>query len=192
MCGRFAVNRKDVEQWVKTNLLVDFHCENNLDLRPSQTISSLVYQNESWQQLDTQWGIQPSWSKTLLINAQSETIQQKSTFKGAFAHNRCLIPLSHWYEWQPHPSNKNLKQKYQFEPKSSNEQPLFMAGIFYKAKHSNTHLVVTLTTEPTEQCALYHPRMPLLVKQNQLKDWFINPNNVLHEQPNQTFNIAKV
>ena len=35
------------------------------------------------QQLDTQWGIQPSWARKLLVNAQVAT---KSTFKQAIPH----------------------------------------------------------------------------------------------------------
>jgi putative SOS response-associated peptidase YedK len=51
------------------------------------------------------WGLVPSWVKdprkiTLLINARSETINDKPAFKNAMRRRRCLIPADGYYEWQ--------------------------------------------------------------------------------------------
>ncbi|XQW84458.1 SOS response-associated peptidase family protein [Thalassotalea piscium] len=45
-------------------------------------------------------GNKPSWSKNLLINAQSETVTQKPAFSNAIKANRCIIPCFGWYEWR--------------------------------------------------------------------------------------------
>jgi putative SOS response-associated peptidase YedK len=46
----------------------------------------------------------PSWAKDIsigsrLINARSETISEKPSFKRAFARRRCLLPADGYYEW---------------------------------------------------------------------------------------------
>ena len=37
--------------------------------------------------------------KVLTTNARSETIATIASYKSAFAHRRCLIPVSAFYEW---------------------------------------------------------------------------------------------
>lgn len=50
------------------------------------------------------WRIILSWSKSLtgppLINARSETVAEKPSFRTAFRRCRCLIPADGFYEWQ--------------------------------------------------------------------------------------------
>jgi hypothetical protein len=50
------------------------------------------------------WGLGPFWAKDLsigykMINARSETVRQKPTFKHSFARRRCLIPADGFFEW---------------------------------------------------------------------------------------------
>jgi putative SOS response-associated peptidase YedK len=46
-----------------------------------------------------EWGWQPVWSKTLLINGQAENVLGKPTFKKFFDEGkRCLIPADGFYE----------------------------------------------------------------------------------------------
>lgn len=49
-----------------------------------------------------QWGLIPSWSKQAkgIINARSETIEEKPSFRESFQRQRCLIPADGFYEWQ--------------------------------------------------------------------------------------------
>ncbi|WP_371378028.1 SOS response-associated peptidase [Thalassotalea aquiviva] len=184
MCGRFSVNRHQVEQWVQTHLLTGFACDDNQDLCPSQPVSTLVLGDSGWQQQDTLWGIKPKWANKLIINAQSETVDTKATFKSAFNRRRCIVPFSAWYEWQ---SNMTKKQKYLFRP--LHQRPLFMAGICYQAADGGLPLLVTLTTAPTVQCEQYHKRMPLLIDSEQLHQWFKVKNCTMLRQKQETFDI---
>jgi len=122
------------------------------------------------QQLNTTWGIKPTWSKKLLINAQSESVATKPTFKHAFANNRCVVPCSGWYEWSSMAGT--AKHKYLFG--NENGAPLYMAGIYYPRLEAPPELV-TLTAEATEICAQYHRRMPFLISENAVEDWLSSP-----------------
>mgnify|MGYP001942306167 CR=1 FL=1 len=112
------------------------------------------------------WGIQPDWSKRLLINAQSETVIAKPTFKNAIKTHRCLIPCTGWYEWR---TENGKKKKYLFS--NSNDEPFLMAGIWYQSKNESPKLV-TLTTTPNNKCAQYHKRMPVMVLPENVDYWF--------------------
>ena len=51
------------------------------------------------------WGLIPSWAKepdigNRLINARSETVSEKPSFRSAFKRRRCLVPTDGFYEWQ--------------------------------------------------------------------------------------------
>lgn len=160
MCGRFSVKQDEIEPWVMDQFDVSFQCQTNLDIRPTQTIATLRNTGHKLEQFNVQWGIQPSWAKKLIINAQSETVAEKKTFKGAFAERRCLIPCSGWYEWK--------NQKYLFT--QADKSPLLMAGIWYET--DDQPQLVTLTTKPNQKCAEIHQRMPVLIQLEDVDYWF--------------------
>jgi putative SOS response-associated peptidase YedK len=52
--------------------------------------------------------------------------------------------------------------------------PLYLTGIYYPQAEASPELV-TLTTKPTEQCAQYHHRTPLLTPDTVVEDWLRLP-----------------
>lgn len=167
MCGRLNVIDNPVMTAVFAILGIDFFTVTNHDLRPSQQVASIAAIDGQLCQLNAQWGIQPAWSKKLLINAQAETVAEKRTFKRAFATHRCVVPCSGWYEWRDEGARR--KQKYLFS--DVDDQCLFMAGIWYVEEEGNR--LVTLTTSANAECAAYHYRMPLLIEQAMIKQWIL-------------------
>jgi putative SOS response-associated peptidase YedK len=77
-----------------------YSVEANADLRPSQSVATIVNNGSSFQQVNALWGIKPNWSKKLIINAQAETVATKPTFKQAFQSQRFLVPCNGWFEWR--------------------------------------------------------------------------------------------
>jgi len=169
MCGRLSIYGEPLSKAVSSALQINFQAPTNNDLCPTQTVSTLAFKN-GIHQLDTTWGIKPQWSKKLLINAQSETVSMKPTFKHAFADHRCVVPCSGWFEWSN--MDGEGKQKFLFEKEDGS--PLYMAGIFYPVFEAAPQLV-TLTTKPTEFCSKYHHRMPLLIPESAVEDWLRLP-----------------
>ncbi|NLQ22346.1 SOS response-associated peptidase [Shewanella sp. S-1] len=82
---------------VLSHLGIPFKPQTNLDLRPTERVSVITTDERRLYQQDCSWGIKPNWSKSLLINAQAETVREKKTFANAFAHHRCVVPCSGWY-----------------------------------------------------------------------------------------------
>lgn len=170
MCGRLTIDGLALAERVSVQIGAPYHPQTNLDLRPTERVTVIGLVNDQLASINSTWGIKPNWSKSQLINAQAETVREKKTFANAFAHHRCIVPCSGWYEWRDEGGKR--KQKYLFS--RADEQPLYMAGILFL--NDATSQLVTLTTSPTEQCAAYHSRMPLLIEPTDLDFW-------LHSEP---------
>ena len=164
MCGRFSVSGGMFSEMVSEEIGCEFKAEENLDLRPSQTVSTIIYVQGSVEQQDVQWGIHPNWAKKQIINAQAETVNEKKTFHHAMQNHRCLIPCSGWFEW--HDEGAPRKQKYLFSHRD--ERPFYMAGIWFPGEPPQ---LVTLTTAANEICRPYHNRMPVLIPTKSAWKW---------------------
>ncbi|MDG5899450.1 SOS response-associated peptidase [Shewanella xiamenensis] len=166
MCGRLTIDGLVLADRVSAQFGIPYHPQTNLDLRPTEPVTVIGLVNDQLASINCTWGIKPNWSKYLLINAQAETVREKKTFVNAFAHHRCVVPCSGWYEWRDEGGKR--KQKYLFS--RADEQPLYMAGILFPSNDGAQ--LVTLTTAPTVQCSQYHNRMPLLIASSDLNFWY--------------------
>lgn len=135
--------------------------------------------------LPMQWGLVPSWfrganpieiaSKTL--NARSETLPEKASFKHLIDRQRCIIPSTGFYENQ---SIDNHKKPFFIYP----TQGMFfhMAGLYdlwvdVSSRHS-VHSFTIITTEANAMMAEIHntkKRMPLIL-QNEETEAFLQGN----------------
>ena len=121
------------------------------------------------------FGLIPSWAKersSMQINARSETVFEKSSFKEAYKQRRCLIPLNGYFEWKKDATSK--KSKAHFIVSSSGDYFVF-AGI-YESWYDNVlnRPILTcalLTTEPNETIATLHDRMPVILESHQWELW---------------------
>ncbi|NHK28963.1 SOS response-associated peptidase [Parvularcula flava] len=66
-----------------------------------------------------QWGFIPDWAKEPtvggagpFVNARSETVHEKASFKNAYRRRRCLVIADGFYEWQ---RTGKLKQPYRID-----------------------------------------------------------------------------
>jgi len=120
------------------------------------------------------WGFVPSWSKDMsfgsnLINARSETVAEKPTFRHAIKYRRCIIPVSGFYEWS-HTGDR--KQPYYFQ--MSDHAPMCLAGLWesWKAPDGNELETFTiLTTAANKLVAPIHDRMPVILHPDTFTLW---------------------
>ena len=112
------------------------------------------------------WGLIPSWAKDLaignrMINARSETVHEKPSFRSAFRRRRCLLPANGFYEWSRGPAGK---QPYYFQ--MADQQPFCFAGLWEYWQGSEGDVVESctiLTTEANDQMRQIHHRMPVIL-----------------------------
>ncbi|BAO08480.1 hypothetical protein EMQU_2923 (plasmid) [Enterococcus mundtii QU 25] len=116
----------------------------------------------------TRWGFDGFKKGQIMINARSETVEEKKTFSKAFRNSRCLFPMSGFYEWD---SNK---QKFFF--KVGEKHTLYVAG-FYRIHKSDSGLrteSIIMTTKPNSSVSSIHDRMPLIVDRSHIEVWLKN------------------
>jgi putative SOS response-associated peptidase YedK len=123
-------------------------------------------------------GLVPSWwSKTLrelklaTFNARAETVAEKPFFRQAFKRNRCLIPVSGYYEWQDTPDGK---QPWYFTARDGSPA-LTIAGLWDewhdKTNGETLKSCTMIITEPNGFVAQVHDRMPVLLDEKDFEPW---------------------
>ena len=113
MCGRFALVKSAgelIEEFEITANSIPQSIPADWNIAPTREIYIVRESNVSNQrELATlSWGLIAPWSKdrteavrsqSQAINARSESVHEKPTFRSAFKSRRCLIPASGYYEW---------------------------------------------------------------------------------------------
>lgn len=110
------------------------------------------------------WGLKPSFAKRPLINARVETVLKKPTFREPFRRKRCIIPATHFYEWQ---QNEHSSDKTKWIISVKNMSIFSMAGVCerYSDGEGGSYLTYAiLTCEANEQMAGVHDRMPVILE----------------------------
>jgi putative SOS response-associated peptidase YedK len=167
MCGRFTLGLTADAIASAFAVEVDLALEPRLNIAPTQPIATVIQSSQDfYRQLQLmQWGLIPSWAKDTaignkLINARSETVMEKPSFRAAFKYRRCLIPADGFYEWK---KLERRKQPYY------NHKPFAFAGLW---ENWNNILTCTiLTTEANERVQPIHERMPVILHPEDYDRW---------------------
>ncbi|OFT55655.1 hypothetical protein HMPREF3151_11425 [Corynebacterium sp. HMSC05H05] len=137
------------------------------NIAPTQQVP-LIRVAEATARIDAaRWGLLPTWKKDEtgppLFNARGETVAEKPSFRSAFKARRGLMVLDGYYEWKPTESGK---QPYFVRPEE---------GMLYAAALWETGLdrlsTTMVTTEATENMAWLHHRLPLFLREDEIRTW---------------------
>ncbi|NJL89221.1 MAG: SOS response-associated peptidase [Coleofasciculaceae cyanobacterium SM2_1_6] len=184
MCGRFTqfaiTKAAEALQVEAIDEAIDLPPRYNI--APAQTVAAIAQlpENDQRQWLPLRWGLIPSWAKDLaigykLINARSETVAEKPSFRSAFKHRRCLIPTNGFYEWQ-HLDGSKKKQPYFIS--LQNDDLFTLAGLWERWESLEGDILETctiLTTTANELVSPIHDRMPVILQPQDYDQW-LDPN----------------
>lgn len=177
MCGRFTL-ASDVE--MLQQVFFDFEIPMNLSPRynisPTQNVASVPNTREKQVEF-FHWGLIPSWAKdpkigNRMINARSETLAEKPSFRNAYKRRRCLVLADGYYEWQKIPGN-SVKQPVYIRLKS--QKPFAVAGLWevWQAKDMDEPLksCTIITCPPNAFLEEIHHRMPVILPPDAYAQW---------------------
>lgn len=135
------------------------------------------------------WGLVPHWAAdpaTLglkLINARSETMAEKASFRDAFERRRCLVLADGFYEWEKRPDG--TKQPWWVTRPDG--EPFAFAGLWatWRGRPDVEPLrtCAIVTTRASAALAHIHDRMPVMLPPGAEEAWLDHgtPPAVLRE-----------
>ncbi len=120
------------------------------------------------------WGLVPKWAKDTsiagrLINARSETVAVKPSFREALRKRRCLVPADGFYEWKA-----AGKSKLPFHFSMKDESPFAMAGLWERWVGPDGGVLEScalVTTQANERVRPVHDRMPAILSPEDFATW---------------------
>jgi len=175
MCGRFSLSTSgnDLISLFSLDEIPESYHE-RYNIAPSQPV--VVLSDRRVRKLDYfRWGLIPHWAKDAkignrLINARSETIDEKPSFRNAFKKRRCLIIADGFYEWK---KGKDGKQPIYIRLKNS--KAFAFAGLWEVWTDPESgevvHSCTIITCEPNELMAKFHHRMPVILSPDDYDHW---------------------
>lgn len=175
MCGRFVLRASPEQLADLFSLPEEPWVEPRYNIAPTQPVG-IVRMNPAtlareWTHV--QWGLIPSWARDpsmgqKMINARSETVREKPSYRAAFKRRRCLVPASGFYEWK---KTAGGKQPYFITVKGG----LFAIAGLWETWNSpdggELSTCTLLTTDANEAVSVLHDRMPVIIAPEEYSFW---------------------
>lgn len=180
MCARYEVE-EEIHTFVDGELVkitVRYQGEHrdhveraHKDVRPTNSAPFLMSVHGDFIETAGKWGFEQPWAKASgkkgqpLINAKSETVHEKRTFKEAFQERRCVVPAVSWIEFE------DVGHKYKrpwrfFLPKG----PFAFAGMWEGTPGADLRFTI-LTRAAGPNTGDIHDRMPVVLPESRLLPW---------------------
>lgn len=182
MCGRF--NLFTSVEMIMDDLNVEevlFEPPPRYNIAPAQTVGA-VHQGKARVFEGFKWGLIPHWAKERgqgMINARSETLLEKPSFRKRALEGRCVLPADGFFEWD---EKAGRKMPYYF--RSPAGRPFYLGGIWDQWTGPDGELQKTcaiITVPSRSPVSSIHDRMPLMFDSVSALD-FIDPE---HRSPDE-------
>jgi putative SOS response-associated peptidase YedK len=175
MCGRYSLGQKPdfVELCDVAVELKGFKPRYNI--APTQRVPIVRLEDGHLAVTEARWGLVPSWANdpaigSRMINARSETVAEKPSFRSAFKSRRCVVPADGFYEWQ-----KVGKGRQPWRFVKPDRKPFLFAGLWerWRPDESSDWLVTftIITTTPNHVAETIHDRMPVILDKSGAAAW---------------------
>jgi putative SOS response-associated peptidase YedK len=182
MCSRYFLDADGNVIAYTFNVPVHERLRKRFNIAPTQE-APVVRVNESGARelAMLRWGLVPSWSKdpaigNRMINARSETVAGKPSFRNAFRRRRCLVPATGFYEWTGAAGHK-VPHAITFS-----DQPVFAFAGLWERWHDRAtpgappvETFTLLTTNANRALAAIHDRMPVILPAAHHEAWLHAP-----------------
>jgi putative SOS response-associated peptidase YedK len=156
----------------------------NYNMAPSEASPVVLVRSGTRVFEPFRWGLVPPWATSVeaaakysLINARGEDIAEKRSYADPFRHQRCVVPLSGFYEWK---RDGRIKQPFAIHLRD--EPIMAVAGVWERWQPRDQspaiHSFSIVTTAANDFMADIHDRMPVILDRQDMDQW-LDPE--LHE-----------
>lgn len=176
MCGRYELHTHPAALALAFGLAAPPRALPRYNIAPMQEVPVVRRSPAGVREwMTVRWGLVPRWAKdptigSRMINARSETLAEKPSFRTAFRHHRCLVPADGFYEWRLNAAGH--KQPIHIGMKTG--APFAFAGLMERWLSPEGDVLDTCTIVTTQANALLatmHDRMPAIVAAEQYDRW---------------------
>lgn len=189
MCYSTALRKQkeQIEQELRYQIPATFSPKT--DYNPYYHLNGFTYGDLQIIKMDEQhtirsakWGLIPDWAahnpeifrkKSNTLNARSESIFEKASYKESAENKRCLILADGFFE--PHHENGQAIPYFCYQPSEKySEGNMFLFAGLYNEIEDGTLTTTILTTDANPFFAEVHnkkKRMPLILDEHYFEDW---------------------
>jgi len=182
MCGRYGFEKAaDIlarflvtGQATLPGLLDPTNLTPRYNAAPSQDLPVVIREQNQNALALMRWGLVPSWAREekvryKMINARVETVAQRPSYRRALRTQRCLVPASFFYEWQP-----ATRGKVPYVICRKDRGLFAFAGlwdVWERAEGESLYTFAILTRPPNRIVGALHNRMPLILRKSEEEQW---------------------
>jgi len=173
MCGRYTLAAGPDELVEAFDVPPPtFDLEPRYNIAPSQAVPVVAEDRHGRRMGLLTWGLVPGWADEPgpgVINARSESVARKPSFREAFERRRCLVPADGFYEWK---KEGGAKVPYWIRPRAGGV--MSFAGIWERWSRPGAeprHTFAILTTDASADVAPIHDRMPVVIEPEDRNRW---------------------
>jgi len=175
MCGRFALyrNLEEIKEAFEIQQ-VRWKPVASYNIAPAQDVAVVVRRDGENFLEKMRWGLIPSWAKdakigSRMINARSETLSEKPSFKRPFKSQRCLVIADGFFEW-----TKTEYGKVPMFIRPISQRPFGFASLYDVWMSPQGEAITScaiVTTQPNDFMQPIHNRMPLILSKPEEAVW---------------------
>ncbi len=186
MCGRFAFYSPSEATAALFGATTSSEVVPRYNIAPTQFVAAVRRDEQDAPELAMlRWGLVPFWAKdpsigNRMINARSETVAEKPSFRSAYKKRRCLILADGFYEWR-----KEGDGKTPYFISLADGSPFAFAGLWenWTSKESDESLqsAAIITAAASDFMAQLHQRMPVVMLPEQADRWLGGDAELLSE-----------
>jgi putative SOS response-associated peptidase YedK len=183
MCGRF-VGRFDTSDLITEMLAVEPDLQvtvgedapartANFNTAPTQGCLVFTAEAGSVTARTAQWGLVPTWAKdssgaARMINARSETITEKPSFRNLVSRHRAIVPMTGFYEWDR--SDPKVKRPF-FVPRADG-RTMWTAGLWTHSPALDGRVSFCIITRDSRaDLSAIHDRSPVQLTIDDALSW---------------------
>jgi putative SOS response-associated peptidase YedK len=174
MCGRFVITSPPAAIRQVFGYADQPNFPPRYNIAPTQPVPVVILDQGARHFRLMRWGLVPAWVKdpkkfSLLINARSETVQDKPAFKNAIRRRRCLIPSDGYYEW--HVSGDRKRPYFIYR---ADRRPFGFAGVaetWVGPNGEEVDTVAIVTAPASKDLAVLHHRVPVTIAEDAFEQW---------------------
>ncbi len=172
MCGRMNISDHPGIETLLDEVglsLGDRSFNPRFNVAPTASLLCIAQQDEMTL-VDMHWGLIPPWAKPgkfsgPIINARSESVREKPSFRKPIVESRIVIPANGFYEWRREGKDR---EAWYIAPRAASG--FYLAGLSSISKEGEPQACV-LTTEANSAMAKVHHRMPVILDSTDVETW---------------------